>query len=152
MADFKAVVPKVPEAPEKTGVATKFSYTSILYEVVKGITLQSLKLPHELVVANMNEPVGTTEEDIILSIARGVDMLQSILDPYCDEQFFEEYTPVCEEFQNLTEIHEIYNNSMDKLACIFRLMDRKSMLLIEDEMDIADEAQGDVCYGDEVSI
>lgn len=144
----------IPQAPDKMGIVSKFSYPLILYELVKATTLQALKLPHETVIMNINEPLGTTEEDIIYSIDRGVKMLHATLDPYFDATFREEYTLIANKWKEIkrSDIREFYANSMEHLACLMRLMDRKRMLLTEDEQDIMDEIAGDVVYGCEENL
>ena len=139
------------QAPDKMGITTKFPYTAILFELVKGLTLQSLKLPHESIIANMNEPVGTTEQDIVFSVVRGVRMLHSILNPYFDDVFKTDYAEILGKTpkDGSETVWIVYGSSMEHLAALMRLMHRKRMLLTEDEESIMDEIEGDVVYGDE---
>jgi len=141
------------QAPEKMGITTKFSYPAILFELVKGLTLQSMKLPHELVDKDIGV-TGTTTKDIVESVVRGVEMLHSTLDPYFDDTFRQEYASVMENGEkiNSDSVWAVYRNAMEHLACLFRLMDRKRMLLTEDMEDIMDEVAGDVVYGDEAVV
>jgi hypothetical protein len=102
----------------------------------------------------MNQPVGTTESDIVFSVVRGVRMLHSVLDPYFDDQFRTDYAAVNNDGSHIGEkdVWKTYGNSMEHLACLMRLMDRKRMLLTEDAEDIMDEIKGDVVYGDEAVV
>lgn len=48
---------------------------------LKELATQTLKLPHEIIDPASNIPSGSTEEDIVNSLVRGVDMAYTMLAP-----------------------------------------------------------------------
>lgn len=65
----------------------KINFDFVLMTHIQDINKQLAKLPHESIIPNMNEPVGTTEEDIINSYCNMVHQLAQLLKPYWDDTY-----------------------------------------------------------------
>ena len=65
----------------------KVNFDFVLMTFIGDINKQLSKLPHESIVPNMNEPVGTTHDDIINSYCDMVHHLAQLLKPYWDDKY-----------------------------------------------------------------
>lgn len=65
----------------------KVNFDFILMTHIQDINKQLSKLPHESILPNMNEPVGTTYDDIIKSYCNMVHQLAQLLKPYWDDTY-----------------------------------------------------------------
>lgn len=68
----------------------KVNFDFVLMTHIQDISKQLSRLPHESIIANMNEPVGTTHADIINSYCDMVQHLEELLKPYWDEEYKKE--------------------------------------------------------------
>ena len=65
----------------------KVNFDFVLMTHIQDINKQLSKLPHESIIPNMNEPVGTTYKDIISSYCDMVHQLAQLLKPYWDDAY-----------------------------------------------------------------
>jgi hypothetical protein len=65
----------------------KINFDFVLMTHIQDINKQLSKLPHESILPNQNEPVGTTYEDIIKSYCNMVHQLAQLLKPYWDDTY-----------------------------------------------------------------
>lgn len=93
----------------------KIDFDFLLMTHIENINKQLAKLPHESIMANYNEPVGTTYNDIIQSYTNMVNHLEQLLKPYWDEQY------------NVEEAKD-FSTSKIKFGALMQLCDRKGFL------------------------
>jgi len=72
---------------EETKEYGKVNFDFLLMTHIQDINKQLAKLPHESVMPDYNEPVGTTYKDIITSYCNMVEHLGYLLKPYWDDEF-----------------------------------------------------------------
>ena len=63
------------------------NFDFVLMTHIQDTSKQLSKLPHESIVPNMNEPVGTKYEDIIQSYCNMVEQFQELLGGYHDDEY-----------------------------------------------------------------
>lgn len=122
MADWKA------EAKE----FGKINFDYLLMTHIQNINQQLAKLPHEALIANMNEPVGTTYKDIITSYCNMVQHLGELLKPYHDK-----------EYTDLKLKEDIsFSSAKNMFGCLMELCDRKGFLFVKTLAKASGEADG----------
>ena len=120
MADFKT------DAKE----FGKINFDYLLMTHIQNINQQLAKLPHESVMANMNEPVGTTYKDILLSYYNMVQHLAALLKPYWDEEYI----------KTKKEDTVTFIAAKDRFGCLMELCDRKGFLFTKMKAKASGEA------------
>lgn len=81
----------------------KINFDFVLMTHIQDCNRQLSKLPHESIIANMNEPVGTTYADIIQSYCNMVHQLEQLLCPYWDEPYQKTIRETTSESENTFE-------------------------------------------------
>lgn len=111
MADFRAEVKEFG----------KINFDYLLMTHIQNINQQLAKLPHESIMENMREPVGTTYKDILLSYYNMVHHLEALLKPYWDE-----------EYKRTTKDDAItFVVAKERFGCLMELCDRKGFLFVK---------------------
>lgn len=102
----------------------KILFIPNLSNFLEKLNEQVLKLPHEMVQGNLNEPIGTKYDDIVLSFCNGVDVAYSNLAPI--RKLFEEYT----EYKEPAEVAKLsdFKRALRKLEWIYCLLDKADVL------------------------
>lgn len=108
----------------------KINFDYLLMTHIQNINQQLAKLPHESVMANMNEPVGTTYKDILLSYYNMVQHLSALLKPYWDE----EYKKV------KSDDAVTFIAAKDRFGHLMELCDRKGFLFTKMKVKTSGEA------------
>jgi hypothetical protein len=67
----------------------KINFDFVLMTHIQDTNKQLSKLPHEMLVQNMNDPVGTKYEDIVKSYCNMVHQLEQLLKPYWDPTYLD---------------------------------------------------------------
>lgn len=94
----------------------KVNFDFVLMTHIQDIGKQLQKLPHESILPNQSEPVGTTYDDIIKSYCHMVDHLESLLESYYDEAY------------SKGEICKTFQQAKDKFGKLMCLCSRKNFL------------------------
>ena len=108
----------------------KINFDYLLMMHIQNINQQLAKLPHESVMPSMNQPVGTTYKDIIISYCNMVQHLDALLKPYHDDQ----YQKVKHE-----DVIDFYK-SKDHFGRLMELCDRKGFLFTKMKTKTSGEA------------
>ena len=116
MADFKA------EAKE----FGKINFDYLLMTHIQNINQQLAKLPHESVILNMNQTVGTTYKDILISYCNMVQHLDALLKPYHDDIYKKEKMVVSLEFKDNKELFGRLMELCDRKGFLFTKMKTKT--------------------------
>lgn len=95
----------------------KIPFDFVLMTYIQDINKQLAKLPHESIMQNLNEPVGTTYNDIVQSYCNMVAQLSQLLKPYWDE----EYILLDRSCASFAEANTTF-------GCLMQLCDRRGFL------------------------
>lgn len=107
----------------------KINFDFLLMTHIQDINKQLSKLPHESVLPNYSEPVGTTYIDIITSYCNMVEHLEALLKPYHDDI----YRGI--EFDDKIEL----NTAKNKFGRLMELCDRKGFLFVKIRTKVSGE-------------
>jgi len=109
----------------------KVNFDFVLMTHIQDINKQLSKLPHESVIPNMNEPVGTTHNDIITSYCDMVEHLEALLKPYHDDK----YKAVALTGERFAKAKAMFGNLME-------LCERKNFLFTKIRVKVSGEDSG----------
>lgn len=110
----------------------KLNFDFVLMTFVTDINKQLAKLPHESVMANINEAVGTTHDDVITSYCDMVEQLERLLECYWDETY------TGETFEGETR----WEKSKKRFGSLMRLCNRRNFLFTKTKTKVSGEDSG----------
>jgi len=116
------------EMQPSAGVRGTLDYRLIIMRQLDRCGLTLARLPHETVMQNFNEPVGTTYKDIQNSFFDGVRLVEALIEPYRDGTYNETYNRLVAEYKN-SEKKDIANLFFDRYAAVISLCARLGLLL-----------------------
>lgn len=108
----------------------KINFDFVLMTFIGDINKQLSKLPHESIIPNMNDPVGTTHEDIINSYCDMVEHLEVLLEAYHDDTYILGAT--LKEADRFKKAKQMFGNMM-------KLCERKNFLFTKIRVKVSGE-------------
>lgn len=117
----------------------RVNFDFLLMTHVQDINKQLSKLPHESLIADYNEPVGTTYRDIIISYCNMVEHLGQLLKPYWDEEYKKYSKPL--------QANE-FSKASDKFGYLMELMERKGFLFTKMKIRTSAEDEEEINTND----
>lgn len=95
----------------------KINFDMVLMIHIQDTCKQLSKLPHEGIMPAINNPVGTTQQDIRNSYCDMVAQLGALLSPYWDDEFI-----------NAKKDTDTFKNAIEYFSLCMKLCGRKSFL------------------------
>ena len=114
----------------------KLDYQTVLMMYAQSVSMQLLKLPHEVMDTNLSAPVGQTYVQIIQSYCDSVVQFEMLLKPYHTEEYHSEVSAL--------DKTDNFKFSQAKFGALITLCDQKGLLLqtIATNTDIEDDPYG----------